>query len=168
LVGLGVACQDKEAQAALAESKAQAELEARNVALVKTMLAEMDKGNPEALLKFYAPDAKYYFPSNNPKPLSREDEVAMAKMFYAAIPDLTHNIVDIFGVKDLVIVKLTAGGTHRAELEGIPPTGQKIEISALVICRIKDGLIVEEIEEADMLGLYQQLGMELKPKAPAK
>jgi len=23
-------------------------------------------------------------------------------------------------------------------------------------------------EEADMLGLYQQLGMELKPKAPAK
>ena len=28
-------------------------------------------------------------------------------------------------------------------------------------------LVVKEIEEADMLGLYQQLGMELKPKAPA-
>jgi len=30
------------------------------------------------------------------------------------------------------------------------------------------GLVVEEIEEADMLGLYQQLGLELKPKKPAK
>lgn len=29
-------------------------------------------------------------------------------------------------------------------------------------------LVVEEIEDADMLGLYQQIGMELKPKAPAK
>jgi hypothetical protein len=29
-------------------------------------------------------------------------------------------------------------------------------------------LVVEEIEEADMLGLYQQLGMELKPKATVK
>jgi len=56
----------------------------------------------------------------------------------------------------------------QAELEGVPPTGNKVTISALVIFRIKDGLIVEEIEEADMLGLYQRLGMELKPKAQVK
>jgi predicted ester cyclase len=100
--------------------------------------------------------------------MSREDELAMVKMIYAAMPDFTHKISDIFAVKDRVIMRLTASGTHQAEFEGIPPTGNKVTISALNICRIKDGLIVEEIEEADMLGLYQQLGMELKPKAPAK
>jgi hypothetical protein len=45
LAGLGAGCKDKEAQAALAEMKAQAELEARNIELVKTMIAELDKGN---------------------------------------------------------------------------------------------------------------------------
>jgi hypothetical protein len=30
------------------------------------------------------------------------------------------------------------------------------------------GPVVEEIEDTDMLGFYQQLGMELKPKKPAK
>lgn len=34
--------------------------------------------------------------------------------------------------------------------------------------RIKDGPVVEAIGEADMPGLYQQLGMELKPKAAVK
>jgi len=33
-----------------------------------------------------------------------------------------------------------------------------------IICRIPDGKIVEIREEADMLGLNQQIGMELKPK----
>jgi hypothetical protein len=31
--------------------------------------------------------------------------------------------------------------------------------------RIQNGKIVEEREETDMLGLYQQLGIELKPTA---
>jgi steroid delta-isomerase-like uncharacterized protein len=156
---LAFACQDKAAMA---------ELGARNIEVIKTMLAEMDKGNVDILLKVYAPDSKYYSPSNSPKPMSREEEVAMAKMFYTAMPDLTHNIVDIFAVKDLVITRLTASGTHQAELEGMPPTGKKVTISALVMFRIKDGLITEEIEEADMLGLYQQLGMELRPMAAKK
>jgi steroid delta-isomerase-like uncharacterized protein len=168
LVGLGVGCKDKEAQAALAEMKAQAELEARNVELIKALLVELDKGNVEAFLKFYAPDFKYYFPSNSSTPGSREEEMAMAKMMMTAIPDMKHVITDIFAAKDMVVLRFVAQGTHQAELEGVPPTGNKIVISAICIFRIKDGLVVEEIEDADMLGLYQQLGMELKPKMPAK
>jgi predicted ester cyclase len=34
--------------------------------------------------------------------------------------------------------------------------------------RIRNGKIVEERETGDMLGLMQQLGMELKPKAVKK
>ena len=168
LVGLGAGCKDKEAQAALAEMKAQAELEARNIGLIKTLLVELDKGNVEAFLKFYAPDFKFYFPSNSSTPASREDEMAMAKMMMAAIPDLEHVITEIFAVKDRVVLRFVALGTHQAELEGIPPTGNKIAVGAICIFRIKDGLVVEEIEDADMLGLYQQLGMELKPKVPVK
>jgi len=34
--------------------------------------------------------------------------------------------------------------------------------------RIQNGKIVDEREETDMLGLYRQLGMELKPRAAKK
>lgn len=162
------ACKDKETQAALSEMKAQAELEARNIELIKTLAAELDKGNVDIFLKLYAPDFKYYFPSNNPTPLTREDEIAMARAMFAAIPDFVHEITDIFAVKDRVVLRFVAKGTHKGELEGIPPTGSKVAISAICIFRIKDGLVVEEIEDADMLGFYQQLGMELKPKALMK
>jgi steroid delta-isomerase-like uncharacterized protein len=167
-IGLAAGCTFRESQAALAAMKAQAELEARNIEVVRTLIAELDKGNAEIILKLYAPDAKYYFPSGSLKPISREDEVAQAKMFLAALPDISHQVIDIFAVKDKVVLRSVARGTHRAELEGIPATGNKIAISNTIIFRIKDGLVVEEAEDADMLGFYQQIGMELKPKAPAK
>jgi predicted ester cyclase len=168
LVGLGAGCKDKEVQATLAEMKAQAELEARNIEIIKTIVAEIDRGNIDIMQKYYAPDAKYYFPSGNSTPMSREDEIAMAKVLLAAFPDMERKITDIFAVKDRVVLRLVAQSTHQAEFEGIPPTGNKVAVSVMIIFRLKDGLVVEEFEEADMLGAYQQLGMELKPKAPAK
>jgi steroid delta-isomerase-like uncharacterized protein len=168
LIGLGVGCTDKEAQTALGEVRAQAELEARNIEVVKTLMAEMNKGNVDVFQKLYAPDFKYYFPSNASTPMSRDDEMAMAKMMKTAIPDMEYTLTDIFAAQDRVIVRFFVQGTHKAELEGIPATGNNLTISAICIFRLKDGLVVEEVEEANMLGLYQQIGMELKPKATAK
>jgi predicted ester cyclase len=76
--------------------------------------------------------------------------------------------VDIFAVKDWVIARVIVSGTHQAELEGIPASGKKIELSAIIIFRLMDGKVVEAFEEGDFLGLYQQLGMELKPIAAKK
>lgn len=168
LVGFGAACKDKEARAALAEMKAQADLEARNIEVIKMLTEELDKGKAEVFLKLLAPDFKYYFPSNTTKPMSREEEMAMAKMMMAALPDMKHEVSGIFAVKDRVVVIFSVQGTRKAELEGIPPTGNKVVISGISIFRLKDGLITEEIEEADMLGFYQQLRLELKPKVPTK
>ncbi|MFC2169937.1 ester cyclase [Acidobacteriota bacterium] len=55
-------------------------------------------------------------------------------------------------------------GTHSGELAGIPAAGNKVEASALTIFRFEDGKIIEIREQPDLLGLMQQLGMELKPK----
>jgi len=163
-----ISCQDKTATAELQRHKAQAELEAQNIEVIKKLFVELGKRNAGILYELYAPDSKYYFPSRISTPISRDDEVAQAKMFFAALPDLTDEVVDIFAIKDRVIARIIARGTHQAEMEGIPATGNKVEISALLIFRLKDGKVVEEVEEADMLGFYQQLGMELKPKEAEK
>ena len=46
----------------------------------------------------------------------------------------------------------------------IPPTGNKVEVGGIDIIRIENGKIVEDWEDADVLGWMMQLGMELKPK----
>lgn len=165
---LAVGCQDKAAKAELQQFKAQAGLEAQNIEVIKKLFMELGKRNAGILYELYAPDSKYYFPSRISAPISRDDEVAQAKTFFAALPDLSDEVVDIFAIKDRVIARIIARGTHQAEMEGIPATGNKVEISALLIFRLKDGKVVEEVEEADMLGFYQQLGLELKPKKEEK
>jgi predicted ester cyclase len=41
---------------------------------------------------------------------------------------------------------------------GIPPTGKVVTATAILISRFAGGKCVEDWEEADMLGLFQQLG----------
>jgi steroid delta-isomerase-like uncharacterized protein len=159
-----VACQDKEAMAELEAMKAQAEIEEQNKALIRNYLKEMDNQNFEIFNEAYAPDAKIYYPSNSSQPMSVDQSVPMAKSFYAAFPDFSHSIEEMIAVGDKVIARAVDRGTHQGEFNGIPATGKEIEFSVIAIFNFKEGRIVEVREEFDMLGLMQQLGMELKPK----
>ena len=165
-----VSCQNNEAMAELEEMKAQAEIEAQNKELILNYFKELDKGNAEIFREAYAPDAAYYFPSGITEPMSLEQEIEQFKMFHNAIPDLVHNIEEIISVGDKVIVRFIARGSHTGEIEemGIPATGKEVEVSSIIIFRIENGKVVEERQEADMLGFMQQLGMELKPKEGEK
>ncbi len=165
-----VGCQDKEAMAELEEIKAQAEVEEQNMEVVRNYFKELDKGNAEVFREVYAPDAAYYFPSGITEPMSLEQEIEQFKMFHNAIPDLVHNIEEIISAGDKVIVRFIARGTHTGEIEemGIPATGNEVEISSIIIFRIENGKVVEERQEADMLGFMLQFGMELKPKEAEK
>ena len=158
-----IACQDKAAMAELRQFKAQNALETQNIELIRKLLGEISNRNAAVFNELYAPDYKYYFPSVTQTPFSREEEAAQVKAFFSAFPDLTNKIVDIFAVKDRVIVRVIVSGTHQAEFDGIPATGKKSELSAIVIFRLRDGKVVEAFEEGDFLGLYQKLGLELKP-----
>ena len=171
LVGFGAGCKDKAAetaQAALAKFEAQAQLEVRNVELIKTVIAELEKGKAEVFQRLFAPDFKLYFPSNSTTPVPREDAMGMAKMMATAMPDLAYKILDIFPAGDRVFLRLGMQGTHRMSPEGIPPVETKLAAGAMIIYRIKDGLVVEEIIDGDALGIFRQLGLELQPKTPAK
>ena len=159
-------CQDKAAMAELEEFRAQAEVEAKNIALIKRVNEEMDKGNFEIFKESYSPDYSYYFPTGVTKPMTVEQSMEQVKMFQKAIPDLVHHIEDIIAVGDKVILRFIARGTHTGDIDemGITATGKAVEVSSIVIFRIENGKIVEEWQEADMLGFMQQFGFELKPK----
>ena len=168
LVCFVVGCQDKEAMAELEEFKAQAEIEKQNEALYRGIIEQLNKGNSEYFSEFYSPDFFYYFPSNNPNPLSREGAQEFVKSFFRAFPDFNLSIEELLTVEDRVIVRLILRGTHKGDWRGIPATGNKFEMSSTFIVRIENGKVVEEREDFDQLGFLQQLGWELKRKEGEK
>jgi steroid delta-isomerase-like uncharacterized protein len=156
-------CQNKAEKAELEKFRAQAKLVEQNREFVKHYFEEMNKGNVEVINETCAPEYLFYSPSINPKPLSREETIEFLKTAFKAIPDLNYRIEKLFVVGDTAIIRNIATGTHQGELMGIPATGNRFEVSSILIWSLKDGKIVEEREEYDSLGLMTQLGMELKP-----
>jgi|GEM_PF-269134 len=165
---VSIACQDKAAMTELEKFKAQTAVEAQNIETVRTLFAELSKGNAGIIEDLFASDSKYYSPSNSPIPLTRDQEIAQVKTTLTAFPDMTYEIKDIFAANDRVVVTLISSATHKGEFMGILATGKKASIGVTLVYRFRDGKVVEEIEDADFLGLFMQLGMELKPKEPAK
>jgi len=163
-----VGCQDKEAMAELEAMKAQAEVEEQNKALVNRMYEAFSTGDFEAYKEVVAPEYAWYFPSRSTKPVSREETIEFVKMLRNAFPDITYSIEELIAVEDRVISRFIVRGTHEGEYQGIPATGNKIEVSGIVMTRIENGKIVEDKEELDALGLMMQLDMELKPKEEEK
>ena len=163
-----VGCQDKEAMAELEEFRAQAAVEEQNKALVKQFMGELSTGNAEIFDELYAPDYAWYYPSNTTQPMTRDDIKRTIKNLYKGFPDISWSIEELIAVEDKVINRFILRGTHEGEFRGIPATGNKIEVSAIMITRIENGKVIEDRENSDLLGWFQQLGMELKPKEGEK
>ncbi len=162
-----VGCQNQEAMAQLEAMKAQAEVEEQNMALVQRILEEGDKNGAAILDEVCTSNYKMYFPSNS-EPINLEEHKELWKAFIVAFPDLTHRIDEFIAEGDMVSTRETLSGTHKGEFQGIPPTGKKFEFSAICIWRFSDGKLAEYWSDGDILGLMQQLGMELKPKEGEK
>ena len=162
-----VGCQDKAAMAELEEFKAQAALEEQNKKLIIRLIEEMDKGNFGIFDELSSDDYVCHF-SWIPEPLNREARKQFMKATMVSFPDFNHTIEDVISQGDKVVIRFTNRGTHKGAFKGIPPTGKEIEYTAIFIGRFVDGKVVETWVEANILGLMQQLGMELKPKGEEK
>jgi predicted ester cyclase len=60
---------------------------------------------------------------------------------------------------DKVVWRWRITGTHRGELNGIPPTGKPISITGIVISRFAGGKWAEDYVNWDTLGMLQQIGV---------
>ncbi len=158
------ACQDKAAMAELGKFKAQAQLEEQNAILVRGMFDGLNRHDAAIYQELFAHEYGWHSPSNNPKSLSRDEEAGFVKMIWVGFPDIRWNVDEVVARGEIVVARFTARGTHKAEFQGIPATGNAVEASGIWIGRVHDGKIVEAREDWDALSMMQQLGMELKPK----
>jgi predicted ester cyclase len=72
-------------------------------------------------------------------------------------PDATMEINEQLGEGDLVATRKTLRGTHRGELWGLPPTGNRVEWEFIDIFRVRDGKLVEHWTHMDFEALRAQM-----------
>jgi steroid delta-isomerase-like uncharacterized protein len=97
--------------------------------------------------------------SGMPAPLDRAAFKQTGLAFHAGFPDHHSTIEDQIAEGDKVVTRSTFRGTHRNELQGLPPTGKEVTFTQLNIHRLARGRIVEAWAMFDQFGLMQQLGI---------
>lgn len=138
------------------------EQEEKNTALVLKWLNEVNKDNFEELFdELWTRDCKQYLNSNS-EPVEYEDFKQMIIRFYRDFPMTTHEVHEIFAKGDRVTAVFSAMAVHDRDSFGVPATGKELRWSAIAVFELSEGKIKTRWEVNDLLGLYQQLGMELK------
>ena len=125
-----------------------------NKALVERFVEEFwNEGNMSAADELVASDAAVHMPTGevvNPDGLK-----SFAATWRASFPDWHSTFEELIAEGERVAERWTGRGTHRGELQGIPPTGKRVEASGSVFYRIVDGKIVEFCGQLDMMSLMQ-------------
>jgi len=91
---------------------------------------------------------------------------ALVSQLRTAFPDLKMTFEDTVASGDKVWARLRCRGTHLGPLMGIPPTGRSIDTTALEVCRVENGKLVEHWGVPDRFAAMSQLG--LLPAPPRK
>jgi steroid delta-isomerase-like uncharacterized protein len=128
-----------------------------NKALVSRFVEEFwNEGNISAADELMAIDAEIHMPTGEMVDLNGLKR--FASTFRGSFPDWHSTFEELIAEGDRVAERWTGRGTHRGELQGIPPTGKRVEAPGSVFYRIVGGKIVEFRGQLDMMSLMQQLG----------
>ena len=128
-----------------------------NKMVLRRAVASFAPETIETYLQLYHADAKlHYLPPGFPSGLDG------ARLFYrtllTAFPDARLALEDFVAEGDSVAARYSVEATHRGEFMGVPATGKRIAISGITILRFVDGKCSERWNEANFLGLLQQIG----------
>ncbi len=159
---IGGCAQNKETNAKLDAFTAKVNLETQNKAIAQKIIDGLNQRDT-SYIELYSPDCKFYFPSASTKPTSREEDLEFSKNNWRLVPDIHWKTEELIAEGNMVVGRFTVTGAPKEEWFGVPPSGKKFEAGGIFTIRVENGKIVEQREDADVLGMLQQLGMELKP-----
>ena len=132
-------------------------------ALVERFVEEFwNEGNLNTADELMAPDARIHLPTGDV--VDVDGLKGFASVFRGSFPDWHSTFEELVAEGDRVAERWTGRGSHQGELQGIPPTGKRVEVPGSVFYRIVDRKIVEFRGQLDMMGMMQQLGAMPSPQ----
>jgi steroid delta-isomerase-like uncharacterized protein len=132
----------------------------KNKAAMRRLYNETwNQGNFEVFDEIISTDYTGHIPTPPGAPSGREGLRWLIQAYRTGFPDLQARVDDQFSEGDKVLTRITVTGTHQGPFMNIPATNKKINVTALVVTKFKDGQNVEGWAELDRFGLMQQLGV---------
>ncbi len=105
-----------------------------------------------------AQDTVNHDPTLTDLPSGPEGDRHVVSLYHGAFPDAQITVEEQIAEADRVVTRWSGRGTHQGELLGVPPSGNRVEISGMTINRVSGGKIAETWTNYDALGMMQQIG----------
>jgi steroid delta-isomerase-like uncharacterized protein len=142
------------------QAMASAQEQQRNKQVVRQYFEAYDRQDTERIEQLVSSSNYTLHLSGMPSPMDWNATKQFYTAIWSAFPDLHHEILDMVVEEgeDKVAVRYNIIGTHKGELQGIPPTGKEVSFGAMDFITLIDGKVAEEWEIADTMGLMQQIG----------
>lgn len=130
----------------------------KNITLVRRYY-QVTSGDFAGIEEIVSPDfVDHHFPPD--LPAGPEGVKAFFTNVLGAFTSRRIEIFDIFATEDKVAVRFQLVANHTTDWAGYKATGKEITCGAMSIFRVAGGKLVEGWENADLFGLFQQLGQQ--------
>ena len=124
--------------------------------LIRQYIRSYETCSLDSVKAFLHPSHVYYPPGGG-KPMGLEERMGDEKFFFSAFTDIKATVDDLVAEGDKVAGRITMRCTHTGDYQGIPATGKRIAITYMDLACLKDGKIIEEWAEFDLLSIFNQL-----------
>ena len=129
--------------------------------LVRDEIADLSRGDLEAVLAYYTDDVFFHDVSTDPCHGKQEMREFM-QVFYTGFPDLRIEIGHVIASDHLVVAEYELLGTHTGPFLGHQPSGRAFRIPAVSIYAHDGRLFTRETVYYDSASLFRQLGLPLE------
>ena len=132
---------------------------AENKALIRRFMKELITENRQELVDELVAEDYVYRESDGEEYHGRSGFREVLGLYRRAFPDLHLEIQKQVAEGDTVATWFTFSGTHRGELQGIEPTGQKVTVPSVQFSTIENGQVTEEWDLVDQFTMLDKLGV---------
>src|SRR4051794_1231012 len=128
-----------------------------NKALVQHFVEEFwNQKNPAAADELMAPDVVIHMPTREVVDL--DGLKGFAHMWRGSFPDWHSTFEELIAEGDRVAERWTGRGTHLGELQGIPPTGKRVEVPGGVFSCMVENRVGGWRGQPESMRVLRQLG----------
>jgi predicted ester cyclase len=126
----------------------------QNKQVIRTMVEALNARQFDVLAGITSPDLIY---TQNGNTGDRNKWLQDFRSCVVSFPDVRLTVKSQQAMGDQVVTDLVISGTHLGPLGEIAPTGKSFNVDIHLVCHVKDGIIVDWIEQVDEMAMARQL-----------
>ena len=133
-----------------------------NVRVAREHFAAESAHDTERTLATLAADIMYHVVASGSIVHGKEAVSKYYDVWWTAFPDVSIEVKRLVALGEWVIAENVVTATHLGPWLGLPPTGKRTVQHLCAICRMRDGLMIEETVYYDQLERLRQIGSVLE------